>query len=45
MLAQSIHHFYTEAQTQEIEFETIYCPMCELEHSNNTWCQCPGGNF
>ncbi len=23
----------------------IFCPMCELEHENNTWCQFTGGEF
>lgn len=22
----------------------IFCPMCEVTHENNTWCQYPG-NF
>jgi hypothetical protein len=25
--------------------ELIFCPMCYLEHDNNTWCQFTGGEF
>ena len=42
MLENSIHYFYTETQIQDIESETMYCPMCEVMHDNSTWRQYPG---
>lgn len=23
----------------------IFCPMCEAEHANHTWCQFTGGEY
>jgi hypothetical protein len=39
MLENSIVQIYTE--TQYIELEQIFCPMCEAWHENNSWCQAP----
>lgn len=25
--------------------DLIYCPMCECEHENNSWCQAPSPDF
>lgn len=30
--------------TIEIKPEWIFCPMCEIAHENNTFCQYMGGN-
>lgn len=25
--------------------DTVYCPMCEVWHENNGWCQAPASYF
>ncbi len=36
----SIVRFVTE--TQYVDVEQVYCPMCEDLHENNTFCQAQG---
>ena len=40
MRESSIVRFIRE--TQYVDVEQVYCPMCEVLHENNTFCQIPG---
>lgn len=40
MREQSIHQCLIE--TQYTDTKEVYCPMCDMEHENSTWCQFPG---
>ena len=32
-----------DARVQHLE--TVFCPMCEVWHENNSWCQAPASYF
>lgn len=30
-----------QASAHVQHLQTVYCPMCEIWHENNSWCQAP----
>lgn len=47
MYERNIPRAMTGAQAQKqtkpvhLQEKDIYCPMCEVWHANNSWCQAP----
>jgi hypothetical protein len=44
----SLHHCVTNLQVSAWTTDSqniVFCPMCEVEHENNTWCQANFNNF